>query len=95
MLQITEDLETTLKEAGGPRTDCDENDVIKVAELVENWGKPFEQSEELSSLSSGRIATKEISDDLLSAKKTGEEATMTFMKERVISNNKEFFSLIT
>ena len=54
-----------------------------------------EQSEELSSLSSGRIATKEISDDLLSAKKTGEEATMTFMKERVISNNEDFFSPIT
>ena len=48
-----------------------------------------------SSLSSGRIATKEISNDLLSAKKTGEEATMTFMKERVISNNEDFFSLIT
>ena len=95
MLQITEDLETTLKEARGPRIERDEKDVIKVAEQVENWGNPFEQSEELSSLSSGRIATKEISDDLLSAKKTGEEATMTFMKERVISNNEDLFSPIT
>ena len=95
MLQITEDLETTLKEARGPRIERDEKDVIKVAEQVENWGNPFEQSEELSSLSSGRIATKEISDDLLSAKKTREEATMTFMKERVISNNEDFFSPIT
>ena len=95
MLQITEDIETTLKEARGPRIERDANDVIKVAELVENWGNPFEQSEELSSLSPGRIATKEISDDLLSAKKTGEEATMTFMKERVISNNEDFFSPIT
>ena len=38
MLQITEDLETTLKEAKGPRIERDEKGVIKVAEQVENWG---------------------------------------------------------
>ena len=57
MLDSTEDLETTLKEARSPQTECDENDVIKVAELVENWGNPCGQSEELSSLSSGSQTT--------------------------------------
>ena len=48
------------KETGCTRMRRDEEDVKKVMEVVSNWNDPFEESEELVSISSGCVASDNI-----------------------------------
>ena len=67
----------------------------KVAEVLEIWIDPIDPSEELPSLSSGAVAPKDVKDELLGAKKIGENAAMAFMKDRIISNETELYDPIS
>ena len=76
------------------RISRDESDVRKVVEVLEAWINPFNPSEELSSLSSGAVAPKDVKDELL-AKKIGENAAMAFMKDSIISNEIKLYDPIS
>ena len=78
------------KETGGTRLKQDEEDVKKVMEVICNWANPFEESEELISISSGYVASSDIKEDLLTARQKGKEAFATFLNERLLSNSTGF-----
>ena len=52
-----------MKEMRTARISRDESDVRKVVEVPETWINPFHPSEELSSLSSGAVAPKDVKDE--------------------------------
>jgi hypothetical protein len=63
----------------------DETDVSSLVDLLENdWINPFQQDPlDLISLSTGTAASKEVSQDLLSAKQKGEVAYLNFQVQRL------------
>ena len=84
MMGIKQSESSAMKEMRTARISRDESDVRKVVEVLETWINPFDPLEELSSLSSGAVAPKDVKDELLGAKKIGENAAMAFMKDRII-----------
>ena len=63
----------------------DESDVQSVVEILEkNWINPFESAtEDLTSISSGIVAPKDIENDLIRAHDVGEEAYQKFVDSRL------------
>ena len=80
MMGIKQSETSAMKEMRTARISRDESDVRKEVEVLETWINPFHPSEELSSVSSGAVASKDVEDELLGAKKIGENTAMAFMK---------------
>ena len=73
-----------------PRIDRDDRAVAAVVELIDNWTNSFEGSQLI--LSSGNVAPKDVTHDLLRVRRTGEEAYDSFKRERLeeASRKKQF-----
>ena len=95
MMEVKQSETSSMKEMRTARISRDESDVRKVAEVLETWINPFDPSEEFSSLSSGAVVPKDIKDELLGAKKIGENAAMAFMEDHIISNETELYDPIS
>lgn len=61
--------------------------------LQTNWTNPFQEETELVSLSTGATAPSDVSEDLTSAQKRGEEAYMKFEADR-LEKGEKFFDAI-
>ena len=59
------------KETQSARMKRDEEDISKVMGVFHHWIDPFETSNELASLGSGRVASESTKQDLLNAKAKG------------------------
>ena len=66
-----------------PRTEKDEKAVSDVVDVLQNWINPFEESQDIVSLSTATVAPQEIAKDLMEAYNTGEEAYNCFKVERL------------
>ena len=88
--RIQEDQLSLHKEIGSARMKKDEKDVKKVVEVLRNWRNPFGQSEELTSLSSGYVASESMKRDLLMTKEKGTTALTSFV-ERLATSLTGFF----
>ena len=75
-----------------PRIDRDDRAVATVVELIDNWTNSFEGSQHIVFLSSGNVAPKDVTHDLLRVRRTGEEAYGSFKRERLeeASRKKQF-----
>lgn len=69
-----------------PRIEKDEKNASAVAEVLENWINPFEDSHELVCISTAATATPGVRDDLIEAYDKGEQAYTTFKAERLESD---------
>lgn len=83
------------KESGSKRLEKDEEAVIKVMETIRNWRNPFDSSEDLSSISSGCVASPSVRNDLLMAKEKGKAALKSFVDSRLTGRNKGYFDTLT
>lgn len=63
----------------------DEKDVAAMVDLIKNWTDPFPGHTQLTSISTGAVATNAIAEDLASAYKVGEAAYANFKKTRLES----------
>ena len=90
LLGLLEDSELHHKEATAPGIKRDEADIKLVVELLQTWGPVFTQSENLTSLASGAVATEQVTTDLLKAEAKGEEAFTTFVKKRLFDKKEDF-----
>lgn len=63
----------------------DEKDVAAMVDLIKNWTDPFAGHTQLTSISTGAVATNAIAEDLASAYKVGEAAYANFKKTRLES----------
>ena len=95
MVKFQKSPETVHKEATSKRTDQDERDVRKIINVTEGWRNPFESSDDLVCLSSGSIATKEVSDALLGALETGTTVAEKFIKKRIIDKSVDFYDSLS
>lgn len=70
---------------GKARIKRDESDVASLVDLMDNnWTNPFgSDPSDLVSISTGAVATPEVSSDLLTAHKQGEEAYTEFQEQRL------------
>ena len=91
---IQEDQRSLHKEIGSARMTRDEEDVKKVVEVLSNWRNPFGPSEELTSLSSGYVASESMKRDLLMAKEKGTTALTSFVEERLVTTATGFFETL-
>ncbi|XP_048584137.1 uncharacterized protein LOC125563185 [Nematostella vectensis] len=71
------------KEHGAKRMMKYEEDVRNTMEVIRHWRNPFEPSDELVSLSTGSVASTELTKDLLEAKKKRREALALFNANRL------------
>ena len=63
----------------------DEKDVAAMVDLIKNWRDPFAGHVQLSSISTGAVATTATAEDLATAYKVGEAAYADFKKPRLES----------
>lgn len=63
----------------------DEKDVAAIVDLIKNWTDPFGGHTQLSSISTGAVATPAIAEDLANAYKVGEAAYADFKKTHMES----------
>ena len=63
----------------------DEKDVATMVDLIKNWTDPFAGHMQLSSISTGAVATTAIAEDLATAYKVGEAAYADFKETRLES----------
>lgn len=89
------EVERTSKEFDRPRITRLENAVTSVISTVESMVNPFDSgSANLVALSSGAVANEAVKDDLLNAKKKGEDATDIFLNSRLIEKSEDFYARI-
>ena len=69
-----------------PRIEKDEKSVAPVQSLIESWNNPFDQSQELSSISTAQKVPLDVADDLMRASHVGEKAYQQFKTERIESS---------
>ena len=81
----------THKEGSKTRVKTDEKDVRSVIEVVRSMLNPYDLSEELTSISTGIKASDDTMSDLLNAKDIGSKHIEEFIKDRILSNETEFF----
>lgn len=67
------------------RISQDEKDVAAMVDLIKNWTNPFAGHTQLSSISTGAVATPAIAEDLANAYKIGEAAYCDFKETRLES----------
>ena len=65
-----------------------EKDVASMVDLIKNWTDTFAGRMQLSSISTGAVATTAIAEDLATAYRVGEAAYTDFKKTRLASNGK-------
>lgn len=94
LMTATELQSSTPKEQGSLRMKRDEDDVERVREVIINWQNPFETTEELTSISTGKLASDTTKLDLVTAKARGSDAFASFVEARVISGSQDFFDPI-
>ena len=68
-----------------PRIEKDEKSVASVQSLIESWNNPFDQSQELSSISTAQKVPLDVANDLMRARQVGEKAYQQFKTERIES----------
>lgn len=73
----------------------DEEDVEKVREVRDNWHNPFQVSDELINISSGKVANEAIKQDLMSAQEKGQAAFTSFVNAQLINRSEDFFDPLT
>ena len=69
--------------------------VQDVCDFLQDIKSPFETSTKLFNISSGVVADKAVTADILGAKKTGKDACDKFVEERLVKGVVEFFDPIT
>ena len=90
LITFQESPEAVHREATRKRIDRDKRDVRKIVNVIEGWRNPIESFDDLVCLSSGSVATKEVSDALLGALETGTNVAEEFTKERIIDRSVDF-----
>ncbi len=61
----------------------DEEAVSAVVQLIQGWINPFTENQDLVSISTAKIAPRDITSDLMKAHSTGEKCYSTFRSERL------------
>ena len=84
----------TQKDLSIKRIIHDEESVISCYELIRSWNNPFEESNVLVGLSSGRAAPADIQTDLLNAPEIGSDKLNGFIATRIHSNAVSFYASI-
>ena len=69
--------------------------VQNVCDFLQDIKSPFETRTELFNISSGVVADKAVTADILGAEKTGKDACEKFVEERLVKGVVEFFDPIT
>lgn len=83
---------TTWQHKDHSRLEQDEQDVVKVMETFNAFLNLFSsECEELIHLT-GHVPEKDVSMDILNAKASGQEAFLTFVKERLLTDQIDFFA---
>ena len=67
----------------------------RMSDFLQDIKNPFETSTELFNISSGVVADKAVTADILRAKKTGKDACEKLVEERLVKDVVEFFYPIT
>lgn len=84
---------TTWQHKDQSRLQQDEQDVIKVMETFNGFLNPFShECEDLVHLTAGHVPEGDVSVDILGAKAKGQEAFLTFVKERLLTEQVDFFA---
>lgn len=89
--------EAAIKEMGKARLARDEDDVKKVLSVLSSWTNPFatsDLSDDLYHLASGALASDVTAQDTLAAKEKGQQALVTYIKERLIDKNVSVYEVI-
>ena len=79
------------KECSKGRLSRDEEDVRKVENTIRRWINSFDKNEDLINISSGTVAADSLANDLLGARKIGEDCAEDFIKNRIVKHSVEFF----
>ena len=66
-----------------PRVEKEEKVVSSVVEVLESWINPFDESQELVSISTATAAPQDVTNDLMHACETRDTAYQAFIKERL------------
>ena len=76
---------------------CDEDDVCKLVDTIENWTNPFAvpEQDEIVHLATGAMVTSEIKADLLRAHEKGEQAFSDFLEKRMEMSDTKFHDPLT
>ena len=91
----THDRQRSQKDVDATRVQLDEQATQAVMETVDNMINPFECLENnLVQISSGAVASKKVTDDLMKAKEIGNSARVEFCGERLQSNQSDFFGTL-
>jgi len=85
---------SVFKDLGSSRHVLNCKYVEQTFEVLENWGNPFQPRESLICISSGVVATKEITKDVLFALEKGQTASQKFFDDRIKSQKVSFYNLI-
>lgn len=88
------DHQTEHKEMTQARMLKDETAVREATNVISSWGNPFEPSSDLVSLGSGVVASQSLKEDLLNAKEKGHSELLSFVRERLQSQTKDFFATL-
>lgn len=89
MVSMDGDQDKVHKETGCTRTQRDEADDVR------NWCDPFQPSDEVISLGSGYLAEESLKCDLLGAKEKGSKALVSFVTDRLQTNNVGFYETLS
>ena len=85
----------TRKDLDNTRIDADEKAVSRIISTIDSMLNPFDVYQDgIVCLSSGRVATAEIMNDLLVASEKGENAVKEFMDQRLLSKSVDIFAPI-
>ena len=93
MLDINDSPSVT-KDLGSSRMAFDEAAVCRVYDTLSAWGNPFEFHDSLFNIASGLTASPEVSEDMLNAFSTGEEAILKFFNRRINFSETPFYDAI-
>ena len=80
-----------------PQRTRHEKDVLSVVNTLQNMVNPFQADDEITDLihlSSGLVATPDVTADLLGTKQRGEECVTGFLKDRLLVSEPDIFSTI-
>ena len=72
----------------------DKEDNNRVNDIVSVWSYPYDKSDELFTFSSGRVAIESTKHVLLTEKKKGTDALITFFETGLLSNPKSFYDTV-
>lgn len=79
------------KESSSSRIRKDLVDVGKVMDVVQNFSNPYECTDDLSSLTSGVVASEAVATDLCDAYDKGRNAASSFIQTRLSTNDVSFY----